>query len=101
MQAENKANKYLAALGKFLSALCFVWIAALVLRRTKKKHGTQGLSVSVSGVPVGLLLYSSHQIDFLGYDALVTCYYYKDDTIDFMFLMDAQEFAMALHIGNH
>lgn len=32
----NKANKYLAALGKFLSALCFVWIAALVLRRTKK-----------------------------------------------------------------
>ena len=37
---KNVINKYLAALGKFLNALLFVWIAVLVLRRTQKHLGS-------------------------------------------------------------
>jgi len=32
---------YLMALGKFLNALLFVWIAVLVLRRTQQRPGLQ------------------------------------------------------------
>jgi len=44
----NVINKYLAALGKFLNALLFVWIAVLVLRRTQKMDPS-GWQLAVCG----------------------------------------------------
>ncbi len=39
--SQNLLNMYLMALGKFLNALLFVWIAVLVLRRTQQRPGLQ------------------------------------------------------------